>query len=160
MAEIKFKPIGKIHTPFTTLDGMPVQPAGAEGVTGQVHLDPKYADGLQDLDGFSHIYLIYHLHKVTRQALRVKPFLDDVLRGVFATRAPVRPNPIGLSVVELVRVEGTVLHIKNVDILDGTPLLDLKPFIPEFTNTKSVRIGWLESKRGQVQQKKADRRFV
>ena len=121
---IEYEPIGIIHTPFTDLEGMPIQPAGASGGKGTVEILPEYAEGLADLDGFSHIVLLYHFHRSTGFKLRVTPFLDDQPRGLFATRAPKRPNPIGLSVVKLVKVEGPVVRVENVDVLDGTPLLD------------------------------------
>jgi tRNA-Thr(GGU) m(6)t(6)A37 methyltransferase TsaA len=160
MYDIQLKEIGIIHSPFKTLEGMPIQPAGAQGVEGQVQVHEAYVEGLKDLDGFSHIILIYFLHEVCKQSLSVKPFLDDEIRGVFSTRAPVRPNPIGLSVVELTGIEGGTIHIRNIDVLDGTPLLDIKPYIPEFANVEDVKVGWLEPKRGQVIRKKSDQRFV
>lgn len=138
---------------------MPIQPAGAQGVVGSVTVLPEFVPGLKDLAGFSHLYLVYVFHKVARTSLLVKPFLDDAEHGVFATRAPVRPNPIGLSLVELVSVEGDTLYIRNIDVLDGTPLLDIKPYIPGFARTADVRVGWLEGKGGRVNHKKADDRF-
>jgi tRNA-Thr(GGU) m(6)t(6)A37 methyltransferase TsaA len=157
--EIKYIPIGFIHSPFNDLAGMPIQPGGAIGIPGQIHLDPQYTPGLKDLDGFSHVLLIYHLHLVEEANLIVTPFLDTTPRGVFSTRAPKRPNPIGLSVVKLVRVEGHILHIENVDILDGTPLLDIKPYAPQFDGVDRVRTGWLEASKGNVQRKRSDDRF-
>lgn len=158
--KIEYQPIGIIHTPFTELAGMPIQPAGAEGVQGTVEVFAQYRDGLQDLNGFSHIMLLYHLHRSHGFTLRVIPFLDTSLRGVFATRAPRRPNPIGLSVVVLQRVEEGVLHVENVDILNGTPLLDIKPYVPVFDSQTPVRTGWLaEVQRGTVRQK-SDQRFT
>ncbi|RJX35276.1 MAG: tRNA (N6-threonylcarbamoyladenosine(37)-N6)-methyltransferase TrmO [Desulfurivibrio sp.] len=158
--KIEFQPIGIIHTPFTELAGMPIQPAGAAGVQGTVEVFAQYRDGLQDLDGFSHIMLLYHLHRSHGFALRVIPFLDTSLRGVFATRAPRRPNPIGLSVVALQRVEEGVLYVENVDILNGTPLLDIKPYVPVFDSQTQVRTGWLaEAQRGTARQK-SDQRFT
>ncbi|MCK9296805.1 MAG: tRNA (N6-threonylcarbamoyladenosine(37)-N6)-methyltransferase TrmO [Desulfobulbaceae bacterium] len=157
--KIEFQPIGIIHTPFTELDGMPIQPAGAAGVKGRVEVFAEYREGLQDLDGFSHIILLYHLHRSKGFTLQVVPFLDTRLRGVFATRAPKRPNPIGLSVVRLRRVEGGVLYVENVDILDATPLIDIKPYVPEFDDQGQARTGWLAEAQGVVIQKKSDRRF-
>jgi len=156
---IVYRPIGVIHSPFTELAGMPIQPAGAVGVVGTAVLYPEFTPGLQDLDGFSHIILLYHLHRVEAASLMVTPFLDSRPRGVFATRAPRRPNPIGLSVVRLVRVEHNILHLVNVDILDGTPLLDIKPYVPEFDHQPETRTGWLAEAKGQVQNKKSDDRF-
>ena len=157
---ITYHPIGIIHTPYTDLTDMPIQPAGAPHVQGKIEVAPEYVPGLQDLDGFSHIILLYHLHQVKTTDLLVTPFLDDQTRGVFATRAPRRPNPIGLSVVKLSRIEGATLHIENVDVLDGTPLLDIKPYIPEFDHYNDVKIGWLENARGKVSRTKSDNRFT
>ena len=157
---VTFEPIGVIHSPFTKLEGMPIQPAGAAGVKGAVEVFPEYADGLKDLDGFSHIVLLYHFHRSKGHRLRVVPFMDTEERGLFATRAPKRPNPIGLSVVRLRKVEGRVLHIENVDILDDTPLLDIKPYVPAFDKATRVRTGWLEKARKTVTRKRADKRFT
>jgi len=156
---IEFDQIGLIHTPFTRLEGMPIQPAGGAGVKGSVEVFEEYRAGLKDLDGFSHIVLLYHLHRSQRFDLHVVPFMDSELRGVFATRAPRRPNPIGLSVVQLNNVENGILYVENMDILDGTPLLDIKPYVPEFDGQTDVRMGWLERARKAVADKKADDRF-
>ena len=118
MNQISYKPIGIIHSPFTEIDGIPIQPSAAKGIKGQIVIKKEYVDGLYDLDGFSHIYLLYHLHLSTSYNLRIKPFLDDQLRGVFSTRAPRRPNPIGLSVVKLVKIDFNKLEIANVDIIE------------------------------------------
>ncbi|UCG51348.1 MAG: tRNA (N6-threonylcarbamoyladenosine(37)-N6)-methyltransferase TrmO [Candidatus Latescibacterota bacterium] len=144
MKKVTFTPIGVIRTPFKTRDDAPIQPSRAEGARGTVEIRPDLAEGLEDLDGFSHITLIYHLHLSKSFKLKVIPYLDDVPRGVFATRAPRRPNQIGVSVVRLIKIEGTVLHIENVDMLDGTPLLDIKPYVPGFVDQAEVRSGWLE----------------
>lgn len=154
-----FKPIGTIHSPFKKLEGMPIQPAGASGVRGTVEVLPPFHPGLQDLDGFSHIYLLYHFHRSKGYLLKVTPFMDSKPRGLFATRAPVRPNPIGLSVVRLIRIEKGTLHIQNVDILDGTPLLDIKPYVPDFDQPSNAKTGWFESARQAVSQKQSDDRF-
>ena len=154
-----FKPIGTIHSPFKNREGMPIQPAGAAGINGTIELFEEYHEGLKDLDGFSHIILLYLFHLSDGFDLEVVPFMDTQSRGVFATRAPRRPNPIGLSVVHLDRIEENVLHIQNVDILDGTPLLDIKPFVPEFDSQKDVRTGWLEKAGATVADKKSDNRF-
>jgi tRNA-Thr(GGU) m(6)t(6)A37 methyltransferase TsaA len=159
MGTITYRPIGVIHSPFKDKEGMPIQPAGAQGIAGTVALDPKYAEGLNDLGGFSHIILLYHFHRSEGYALTVKPFLDDAMRGVFATRAPNRPNPIGFSIVRLVKVEGRTLSIEGVDIIDGTPLLDIKPYVPEFDGPKAERTGWLSGKAEKANTLKADRRF-
>ncbi len=156
---IEFKPIGVIHSPFKSLKGMPIQPAGAIGVKGTVEVFDEYQEGLKNLDGFSHIILLYHLHRSNRFRLSIVPFLDVEPRGLFATRAPNRPNPIGLSVVQLDRIKDGLLHIQNVDILDGTPLIDIKPYVPEFDATVKIRTGWLENVRKSVSGQKSDDRF-
>lgn len=159
MNEIRYKPIGVIHSPFKDVQGMPIQPTGAMGIAGTIEIEPEYCDGLKDIEGFSHIVLIYHFHLSDGYSLLVKPFMDDSLRGVFSTRAPRRPNPVGISLVRLVKVEGSTLHIENVDIVDGTPLLDIKPYVPEFDIQKNVRIGWLSDKADKANEIKADGRF-
>jgi tRNA-Thr(GGU) m(6)t(6)A37 methyltransferase TsaA len=138
---------------------MPIQPAGAQGVQETVEINPEYVDGLQDLKGFSHIILVYHFHLSKSYSLTVKPFLDKQPRGVFATRAPSRPNPIGISVVRLKKIAGNILCIEDVDIIDGTPLLDIKPYVPEFDVHGVDRIGWLSKKADKVKRAKADERF-
>jgi tRNA-Thr(GGU) m(6)t(6)A37 methyltransferase TsaA len=157
--KIEFQPIGVIHTPFSKSEGMPIQPAGAAGATGTVEVLQKYQAGLKDLDGFSHIVLLYYFHRSWGFSLHVVPYLDSVTRGLFATRAPKRPNPIGLSVVQLDRIEKGVLHIRNVDMLDGTPLLDIKPYVPDFDTQVDVRTGWLKNARKHVSSRRADDRF-
>lgn len=159
MDEIKYQPIGIIHSPFQDISGMPIQPTGAQGIEGSIELREEFIEGLKDLSGFSHVILIYHFHKSQGYALSVKPFLDDNLRGVFATRAPRRPNPIGISIVELLKIEGNLLSIKNVDVIDGTPLLDIKPYVPEFDMQRTDRIGWLSQKAGKAQEMQSDQRF-
>ncbi len=157
--QISYRAIGVIHSPFSEIEGMPIQPAGAEGVCGWVEIFPEFQEGLCDLDGFSHMILLYHFHRANGYHLSLTPFLDDQPRGLFATRAPRRPNPIGLSVVKLIRCEATTLHIENVDILDGTPLLDIKPYIPAFEPEDVVRTGWLEKSRETIRKKRSDSRF-
>ncbi|HKJ91634.1 MAG TPA: tRNA (N6-threonylcarbamoyladenosine(37)-N6)-methyltransferase TrmO [Longimicrobiales bacterium] len=157
---VEFSPIGIIHTPFTELAGMPIQPAGAAGVRGTVEVFEAFRPGLDDLDGFSHVVLLYHLHRSRGFDLRVVPFLDTEPRGLFATRAPRRPNAIGLSVVELARIEDGVLHVRNVDMLDGTPLLDIKPYVREFDAQDDVRTGWLEKAGKDVRNRRSDERFT
>ena len=159
MDAITYHPIGIIHTPYTTPKDTPIQPRYADGTKGQVIVDQQYADGLTDLDGFSHITLIYHLHRSEGYKLKVVPYLDTVERGVFATRAPRRPNAIGLSVVQLERVEGTVLHIVNVDMLDGTPLLDIKPYVHAFVGDTPERSGWIGQAHHEQAEGRADDRF-
>ena len=153
------KPIGIIHTPFSQLEGMPIQPAGAAGTKGTVEVFEKFQAGLKDLDGFSHIILLYIFHRSQGFELEVVPYMDTQPRGLFATRAPKRPNPIGLSTVQLDRIENGNLHVRNTDILDGTPLLDIKPYVPEFDNYARVRAGWLEHVRRTVDDRKSDDRF-
>ncbi len=157
---MEFTPIGTIRSPFSDREGMPIQPAGAAAVKGTVEVLAPYREGLQDLDGFSHIILLYHFHRSSGFELKVVPFLDVNPRGIFATRAPKRPNSIGLSVVRLERVEGRILHVVGVDVLDGTPLLDIKPFVPDFDAQVEVRTGWLEQVSRNVQGKRSDDRFV
>lgn len=157
--EIKFRSIGIIHSPFKDIKGMPIQPAGAAHVRGTVEVLPEFSEGLRDLEGFSHIILLYHFHRVQATKLVVIPFMDSQPHGVFATRAPKRPNPIGLSIVKLLSREGNTLHVENVDILDGTPLLDIKPYVPEFDRPAVESVGWLEQAKGEVQGKRSDDRF-
>jgi len=159
MDRIVFKPIGRVHSPFSQTVGMPIQPGGARGVAGSVVLYDEFTGGLADLDGFSHIILLYHFHLSRGYSLQVRPFLDETKRGVFSTRAPRRPNPLGLSIVKLVGVEGNTLHIENVDILDGTPLLDIKPYVPGFDAAEADRIGWLSDRVGEVGDVNSDGRF-
>ncbi len=156
---IQLKPIGIIHTPFRQLEGMPIQPAGAEGVKGTIEVFEEFQSGLKDLDEFSHIILLYHFHRSQGFKLEVVPYMDTRPHGLFATRAPKRPNPIGLSVVQLNGINNGKLLIQNVDILDGTPLLDIKPYVPEFDNHEKIRTGWLEQNRKTVGKRKSDDRF-
>ena len=157
---ITFRSIGIIHTPFQDLSGMPIQPSAAEGVEGKVILDPALQEGLQDLEGFSHLILLYYFHQGGAPELLLKPFLEDKEHGVFATRAPRRPNGIGLSIVKLLKIKQNILTIANVDILDGTPLLDIKPYIPYFDQPEADRVGWLEKNNRRVGGKLSDDRFV
>jgi len=160
MEEIIYKPIGMIRSPFTDVSGMPIQPTGAIGVRGTMEIDANLAPGLKDLAGFSHIILIYHFHLSKRHSLKVTPFLDDTPRGVFATRVPARPNAIGLSVVRLTGISGSTLTVEDVDVVDGTPLLDIKPFVPDFDNREAQRTGWLTKQASRVNEVRADRRFA
>ncbi len=156
---ISYQTIGTIHSPFAGIAQVPIQPAAANGVRGTVEVFPEFVPGLQDLEGFSHIILLYHFHLVTQARLSVVPFMDDESRGVFATRAPSRPNPIGLSIVRLLGIEGNVLTIENVDIVDGTPLLDIKPYVPAFDHNESERTGWLRAAEERVKETRSDDRF-
>lgn len=158
--KIEYQPIGIIHTPFTELQNIPIQPKYAGGIEGKVEIFPQYAEGLQDLSGFSHIILLFHLHRSEGYKLKVIPYLDDHSRGVFATHAPKRPNPIGLSIVKLKRIEGNILHIENPDMLDGTPLLNIKPYILEFQDDAKVKSGWVEEVKIKSEKTRSDNRFV
>ena len=139
---------------------MPIQPSSALGIEGWIEIDPPYVEGLKDLEGFSHLILVYYFHRAGPTQLLVTPFLDNEPRGVFATRAPSRPNPLGISVVELKSIEKNLLHISNVDILDGTPLLDIKPYVPEFDHCEKVRRGWLSGSIEKIRNKVSDDRFT
>jgi tRNA-Thr(GGU) m(6)t(6)A37 methyltransferase TsaA len=154
-----FSPIGIVHTPYAEPAGVPIQGVFADGSVGTVEVFPEFAAGLSDLDGFSHIILLYCFHRSQGYALRCRPFLDGRDRGVFATRAPRRPNPIGMSIVRLLGIEGCVLRIGDVDIVDGTPLLDIKPHVPDFDVRTGVKTGWYESALNK-QQIVADTRFM
>jgi tRNA (adenine37-N6)-methyltransferase len=154
-----FRPIGIIRTPFDRTEGMPIQATAAIGVPGRIELNPDLAEGLADLDGFSHLTLIYHLHLVSISRLTVTPFLDDQPHGIFATRSPARPNAIGLSTVRLVAIAGSTIEIEDVDMVDGTPLLDMKPYVPAFDQRQDVRIGWFAERLVGLAEARADDRF-
>jgi tRNA-Thr(GGU) m(6)t(6)A37 methyltransferase TsaA len=160
MKDIRFRPIGVIRTRFKKTAGMPIQPRGAGKAKGTIELRPEYGEGLRDLSGFSHVVLLYHFHKAKKAKLLVTPFMDTEKRGVFATRAPSRPNAIGLSIVRLVSVEGATLTVEGIDVLDGTPLLDIKPFVPEFDTVRFVKTGWLGRARRRVARARSDDRFT
>ena len=140
MNTIQYYPIGIIHTPYKTPTGTPIQPPASKGVEAEVEVFEKYAEGLTDLEGFSHLILVYHFHRSAGFDLKVKPFLDNQKRGVFATRAPRRPNPIGLSIVRLLSVKENVLTVQGIDVLNSTPLLDIKPYVPEFDRKSGARV--------------------
>lgn len=146
--EYRMRPIGMIHSPFQDKDQTPIQASRSQAL-GQVHVFPEFVDGLEGLEGFSHIYLLYVFHASEAYNLRVQPFLDDQTHGLFATRHPCRPNPIGLSVVQLLGRKENLLEIQGVDVLDGTPLLDIKPYLVDFDVRQGVRQGWYE-KRSKV----------
>jgi tRNA-Thr(GGU) m(6)t(6)A37 methyltransferase TsaA len=160
MNEIKYKPIGIVHSPFKEPKGTPIQPAGANGIDGTVEVFPEYAEGLKDVEGFSHIILIYHFHLSKGSSLKVRPYMDNKVHGVFAMRGPSRPNPIGISIVRLVRLEENILQIQDVDVIDGTPLLDIKPYVPEFDVREVEKIGWLEKNVHKLSKTKDDERFI
>ena len=159
MDPIQYHPIGIIHTPHKKPEGTPIQPSGAKGVAGSIEIFPEYTAGLADLAGFSHIILLYHFHLAQRYSLTVKPFLDDQQRGLFATRAPARPNPIGLSVVRLMDITTGNLRVRDIDVVDGTPLLDIKPYVPEFDVRIADQIGWLGEKTDKIGEVVDDGRF-
>lgn len=157
---IIFHPIGHIRSPFKTPEGMPIQPAGAKDVEGEIELYGALEEGLEDLDGFSHIILLYHFHQNNDFKLKVKPFMDTVERGLFSTRAPRRPNMIGMSTVELLGIEGNILKIRGVDVLDKTPLIDIKPYVAKFDAVPATRFGWLEENAVKSESIKSDERFT
>jgi tRNA-Thr(GGU) m(6)t(6)A37 methyltransferase TsaA len=144
MEPITIQPIGIIHTPHKNIKNMPIQPIAAKGIKGKIELLPKYAAGLKDLEGFSHITLIYHFHKIEGFELEVIPFMDTEKRGIFACKAPKRPNAIGISTVKVIKIENNIIYVEEVDMLNGTPLIDIKPFYPKYDNRDNVTIGWLE----------------
>jgi tRNA-Thr(GGU) m(6)t(6)A37 methyltransferase TsaA len=158
--QILYHPIGIIHSPFNDLEGMPIQPVGERRTGGTVEVFPQFSEGLKDLAGFSHIYLIFHLHEAHFSSLTVTPFLDSEPRGLFATRAPSRPNPIGLSLVKLLAVEDNILTVESLDVLDGSPLLDIKPYVPLFEESENTRSGWMESVKDEIANRTSDRRFI
>ena len=157
--EIKYNPIGIIHSPFKEIEGVPIHPRGAKDIKGSIEIRKELEGGLRDLDGFSHIILLYHFHLSKDYSLNVVPFLDNKPHGVFSTRAPKRPNSIGLSVVKLIKIKKNILHIEYIDIVDGTPLLDIKPYFKEFKDSEKVKIGWLTEKANKFANIKADKRF-
>lgn len=143
-SDIALRPIGIIHTPFTKRPGTPIQGVYAPDAEGTVEVYEEFAEGLKDVEGFSHLYLLYHFHKSEGYSLHCRPYRDEEARGVFSCRAPKRPNPLGLSVVRLIGREGNILHVGEVDIIDGSPLVDIKPYVPRFDSRADVREGWLE----------------
>jgi tRNA-Thr(GGU) m(6)t(6)A37 methyltransferase TsaA len=160
MTEVRYKPIGVVHSPFKVPQNVPIQAAAAKGIKGSVELTQEYVEGLKDLEGFSHIILICHFHRSKPYSLLVKPYLGENLRGLFSTRAPSRPNPIGLSIVRLTRVEKNILYIQDVDIIDGTPVLDIKPYVPRFDQRDTTKIGWLEKSINKMASISDDGRFT
>lgn len=147
--KIEYRPIGIVRSPHETASGTPIQPSRAKGIEGTVELEEEYVEALSDLDGFSHIILLCHLHEATGFKHKVVPYLDTEFRGLFATRAPSRPNPIGFSLVRLLGIDGRVLRIEGVDLLDGTPVLDMKPYVRDFDDLTEVRCGWLDEVRSR-----------
>lgn len=157
---ISLKPIGIIETPFNDLKGMPIQPSGAADIVGTIVIDKEYEKGLNDLEGFSHIILLYHFHQSKGYNLMIKPFMDDQKRGLFSTRAPRRPNPVGLSIVELIKRDGNKITVKGIDVLNGTPVIDIKPYVPKFDTRKVTAVGWLETNQEKSVFMKSDDRFI
>ncbi|MBT4285847.1 MAG: tRNA (N6-threonylcarbamoyladenosine(37)-N6)-methyltransferase TrmO [Deltaproteobacteria bacterium] len=157
---ITFTPIGTVHSPHKDLKNMPIQPKGAKGIEGHVLINESFVEGLSDLDGFSHVYLIYHFHAATRVEMKVIPFMDKVERGIFSTRSTLRPNHIGLSIMELLEVEGNKVLLKGMDILDGTPVLDIKPYIANFDKVEKSQSGWMQASPEDVKNKRSDNRYV
>jgi tRNA-Thr(GGU) m(6)t(6)A37 methyltransferase TsaA len=146
MQTIQYHPIGRIVSPFKDTVGVPRQAAGARDIGGKIEVFEEFTAGLSDLDGFSHIVVVFHFHLVTSSSLTAHPPWDERDHGVFATRSPYRPNPIGVSIVRLDGVKGGVLQISGVDMVDGSPVLDIKPYIPELNPSGSVKTGWLTGK--------------
>jgi tRNA-Thr(GGU) m(6)t(6)A37 methyltransferase TsaA len=138
-------PIGIIHSPFSQPAGTPIQPSRANGAKGTVLIDAAFREGLRDLEGIERIWLIYYFHQAPPGQLLVRPFLDTTLRGVFATRSPARPTPLGMSVVQLLSVHEGRLEVADIDVLDRTPLLDIKPYVPEFDSFPGSKAGWFDA---------------
>ncbi len=160
MENIVYKPIGIIYSPFKEPKNTPIQPAGAEGIEGRIEVFSEYSECLKDIEGFSHIIIIYHFHLVKNWKPLVKPYMDENFHGVFATRAPARPNSIGLSIVNLVDVNNNILIVKDIDVVDKTPLIDIKPYTPDFDIREVKRIGWLEKNIHKLPNSKDDGRFL
>jgi len=160
MEKIEYKQIGIIRSPFKEPKGTPIQATSAKGVKGTIEIFPEYAEGLHDLEDFSHIILLYHFHLCRESSLKVKPFMDEEIRGVFATRAPCRPNPIGISIMHLLKIEENILYIEDIDVIDKTPLLDIKPYVPEFNPRNAVKKGWLTHNIHKLSVAKDDGRFT
>ena len=161
MDKITYEPIGVIHSYFKQKEDVPIQAALSEESKGQIEVYPQFQLGLKDLEGFSHIIPLYHFHLSKGFSLLNKPFLEEVEHGIFSIRAPKRPNPIGISIVKLEKIENNILYIKDVDIIDGTPLLDIKPYIPQFDAVETpIQTGWMQDNSKSVVDKRSDDRFV
>jgi tRNA-Thr(GGU) m(6)t(6)A37 methyltransferase TsaA len=158
MEPVTYTPIGVVRAPFTALAGMPIQTVAAKGVVATIEIEPSYTQGLKDLAEFSYLLILAHLHLMQGYQLEVTPFMDTQPHGVFATRSPRRPNPIGLSIVRLVRVEGGTLHIEEIDLVDGTPVLDIKPYVPTLDDRPAERTGWFADNVHKVHSIRADNR--
>lgn len=157
---IAYKPIGYFKTPYTDIKGMPIQPVGGYGVEGVIDVLPEYAKGLKDLEGFSHVFVLYHLHQIEGFDLMVKPFLDTDRHGIFATRSPKRPNPIGLSVMRLKGILGSLVFLEGIDVLNETPVIDIKPYVADFDRCDADRFGWFEGKSQRATHHRSDDRFT
>ncbi|MGD0176906.1 MAG: tRNA (N6-threonylcarbamoyladenosine(37)-N6)-methyltransferase TrmO [Candidatus Bathyarchaeia archaeon] len=160
MRAVTYDPIGVIHSPLKTSFGAPLQSVSAKLLKGTVEVFPKYVSGLKDLTGFSHLILIYHFHLSTTTSLIVKPYLDNEEHGIFATRAPARPNPIGISIVRLRKIRAGTIYVQDLDVIDGTPLLDIKPYVPQFDARRVHKIGWLDRNISKLQRTRSDGRFT
>lgn len=156
---INYKPIGIVCSPFKEPENVPIQSVSAKRIKGKIIVNHEYVEGLKDLEAFSHLILLYHLNLVRNSSLLVKPFLDQNLHGIFATRAPCRPNPIGLSIVRLIGIEDNILHIQDLDIVDKTPLLDIKPYVPKFDVRRTNKIGWYSANLVKLKKTLDDGRF-
>lgn len=159
MSAIVYLPIGYIYTPFEEISGMPIQPACAKGIKGKIEIVPEFTNGLQDLDGFSYLILLYHFHLSENFELLVTPFLDTQVHGVFATRAPKRPNSIGMSVVKLTKIIENILYIEDIDVINKTPLIDIKPYIPDFETPEQIKTGWYRKEKTDISKVRSDKRF-
>lgn len=157
---ITFTPIGHFRTPFTEIKDMPIQPIGGQDIQGVIDVFPEFREGLQDLEGFSHVFVLYHLHEIKGYDLVVQPFLDSNKHGIFATRSPKRPNAIGLSVMRLLRVSKNSVIVQGIDVLDGTPVIDIKPYVADFDRPDADRFGWFEGKSSNAVHHRSDERFA
>ncbi len=160
MEIIKYKPIGIIYSPFKEPKGTPIQPTASIGTKGRIEIFDEYLEALKDIEGFSYIILIYHFNLVKNYKPLVKPFMDNNYHGLFATRAPARPNPIGLSIVKLIKREKNIIFVEDIDIVNKTPLLDIKPYVPDFDIRNPEKIGWLEKNIKKLKKVKDDERFI
>lgn len=159
MGKIVYKPIGIIHSDYKQKEGVPIQGALSKNSRGKVEVFPEYQPGLKDIEGFSHIILLYHFHLSEAYSLLTKTFLDDEEHGIFACRAPRRPNPIGISVVKLKKIVDNTLYITEADIIDGTPLLDIKPYVSKFDVRTNTKDGWLTERLKDNEKHRSDNRF-
>ncbi len=161
LKKVEMSIIGMISTPHKTIANIPIQSVGAEEFVGIIELEPQLMEALEGLEGFSNLILLYHLHLSNGYKIRVKPFMDDKEHGLFATRSPKRPSPIGMSTVELLKIEGNKIWFKGADMLDGTPLIDIKPFFRQVDNRPNAVSGWLDSKDDDLATKhRSDDRFA